>query len=272
MKESLFSEYVKGFMPKLQKFIELVNGKRGNLQTYLHKTMLRKEYSADQKWESASVNTQYVAADMVSMDSPLPAKARDSVARATGILPKIGMKKILRETQINATNIMKAQGATQTQIANRANGKPKVTIVAIQALLHQILRENLASFDDGSLCLRAEAGNSDRRKCVNATENERIVGGDDGVVDLVFGSELHDTVNVLRADVNAGRVSGDTAVSGQTPDGLNVRILLDRFDYGVFTAAAADDENIHRILFLLLNVVGEFNECKIQNAKCKIAG
>lgn len=119
MKESLFSEYVKGFMPKLQKLIELVNGKRGNNQTYLHKTMLRKEYSADQKWESASVNTQYVAADMVSMDSPLPAKARDSVARATGILPKIGMKKILRETQINAINIMKAQGATQTQIANR---------------------------------------------------------------------------------------------------------------------------------------------------------
>lgn len=119
MKESLFSEYVKGFMPKLQKLIELVNGKRGNKQTYLHKTMLRKEYSADQKWESASVNTQFVAADMVSMDSELPAKARDSVARATGILPKIGMKKILRETQINAINIMKAQGATATQIANK---------------------------------------------------------------------------------------------------------------------------------------------------------
>lgn len=119
MKETLFSEYVKGFMPKLQKLIELVNGKRGNKQTYLHKTMLRKEYSADQKWESASVNTQYVAADMVSMDSQLPLKARDTVARATGILPKIGMKKILRETQINAINIMKAQGATPTQIANK---------------------------------------------------------------------------------------------------------------------------------------------------------
>ena len=81
--------------------------------------MLRKEYSADQKWESASVNTTYVAADMVAMDSPLPPKARDSVAHANGTLPKVGMKKILRETQINAINIMKAQGASFTNIANK---------------------------------------------------------------------------------------------------------------------------------------------------------
>lgn len=118
MNESLFSEYVKKFLPKLQKLIELVNGKR-NQPTYLHKTMLRKEYSADGKWESASVDSAYVSADMVAMDSPLPPKARDSVARSNGVLPKIGMKRILRETQINAINVMKAQGATLTAIANK---------------------------------------------------------------------------------------------------------------------------------------------------------
>lgn len=131
MKESLFINYVKGFMPKLQTLIEFVNGKRGNKQTYLHKTMLRKEYSADQKWESASVNTQYVAADMVSMDSELPAKSRDSIARATGILPKIGMKKVMRETQLNAINIMKAQGATAVQIANKLSDDPIACSVGI---------------------------------------------------------------------------------------------------------------------------------------------
>ena len=71
MKESLFIEYIGKIFPKLQTIIERINGKRGNQLTYLHKTMLRKEYSADQKWESASVNTTYVAADMVAMDSPL---------------------------------------------------------------------------------------------------------------------------------------------------------------------------------------------------------
>ena len=119
MKESLFIEYVKKIFPKLQTIIEKINGKRNKTLTCLHKTMLRKEYSADQKWESASVNTTYVAADMVAMDSPLPPKARDSVAHANGTLPKVGMKKILRETQINAINIMKAQGASFTNIANK---------------------------------------------------------------------------------------------------------------------------------------------------------
>ena len=69
MKESLFIEYIRKIFPKLQTIIERINGKRGNQLTYLHKTMLRKEYSADQKWESASVNTTYVAADMVAMDT-----------------------------------------------------------------------------------------------------------------------------------------------------------------------------------------------------------
>ncbi|MFQ8804117.1 MAG: hypothetical protein ACLR8Y_02035 [Alistipes indistinctus] len=59
MRESLFIEYVRRIFPKLQTIIEKINGKRGNQQTYLHKTMLRKEYSADQRWESASVNTTY---------------------------------------------------------------------------------------------------------------------------------------------------------------------------------------------------------------------
>ena len=119
MKESLFIDIVKRFLPRLSNLIELINGKRGNQQSYLHKTMLRKEYSADQKWESASVNTSYVAADMVAMDSPLPPKARDTVGRASGVLPKVGMKKILRETQINAINIMKAQGRNFETIANK---------------------------------------------------------------------------------------------------------------------------------------------------------
>ena len=131
MKESLFIEYIKKIFPKLQTIIEKVNGKRNQSLTYLHKTMLRREYSADQKWESASVNTTYVAADMVAMDSPLPPKSRDAVAHANGTLPKVGMKKVLRETQINAINIMKAQGASFTNIANKLTNDPVACSVGI---------------------------------------------------------------------------------------------------------------------------------------------
>lgn len=119
MEKSLFIEYIDKIYPKLGSIIEKINGKRNNQLTYLHKTMLRKEYSADQKWESASLNTHHVAADMVAMDSPLPLKQRDSVSSASGKLPKIGMKKALKESDLNAVNIMKAQGANFTQIANK---------------------------------------------------------------------------------------------------------------------------------------------------------
>ena len=108
MKQSLFIEYVNKIWPKLSLYVnEKTNGKKTPLK-YFHKEMLTPVYSADQKWEGTSANVTYVAADMVSLDSPLPLKKRDSIATASGVLPKIGMKKQLSETQINAINIMKA--------------------------------------------------------------------------------------------------------------------------------------------------------------------
>ena len=131
MNESLFVEFISRIFPKLQPLIEKVNGKRNKNLTYLHKTMLRKEYSADQKWESASVNTTFVAADMVAMDSPLPVKKRDSIAHSNGKLPKIGMEKKMKESDINAINIMKAQGAKFQQIAAKLSADPVACSVGI---------------------------------------------------------------------------------------------------------------------------------------------
>lgn len=122
MNESLFQKYVAKFFPKLQRLIEKVNGKRNNKLTYLHKgdgAMLRMEYSPDNKWESTSVNTTYVAADFVAVDSELPIKSRDSIASANGKLPKIGMSKILKESDINNINVMEAQGGNAKVIAGK---------------------------------------------------------------------------------------------------------------------------------------------------------
>lgn len=120
MEQSLFYRYVSKFFPKLQRLIETVNGKRNKNLTYLHKgtnSMLRMEYSPDNKWESTSVNTTYVAADFVAVDSELPIKSRDSIASANGKLPKIGMSKILKESDINNINVMEAQGGNAQKIA-----------------------------------------------------------------------------------------------------------------------------------------------------------
>lgn len=126
MVQSQFVEHIRKIFPRLQNVVDTVNGKRNgdNKRTYLHKSMLRKVYSADQKWSNAAVNTTYVAADMVSMNSPLPIKSRDAIAHANGSLPKIGMKKIMFESDINTVNIMKAQGAEWTNIANKLTSDP----------------------------------------------------------------------------------------------------------------------------------------------------
>lgn len=133
MVQSQFVEYIRKIFPRLQNVVDTVNGKRNgdNKRTYLHKSMLRKVYSADQKWSNAAVNTTYVAADMVSMNSPLPIKSRDAIAHANGSLPKIGMKKIMFESDINTVNIMKAQGAEWMNIANKLTSDPIACSVGI---------------------------------------------------------------------------------------------------------------------------------------------
>lgn len=112
MKESLFIQFIASIWPKLNLYIK--EKEAPVKRSYLHKEMLTPVYSSDQKWEGTSAKTTYVAADMVAMDSPLPIKKRGTLASSNGKLPKVGMKKILRETEINAINIMKAHYATST--------------------------------------------------------------------------------------------------------------------------------------------------------------
>lgn len=88
---------------------EKVNGKNERERTYLHKQRLEKVYSPDQKWEGTSANTRYVKADYVAFDSPLPLKRRGQISSSNGKLPKVGMRKVMNESDINSVNIMNAQ-------------------------------------------------------------------------------------------------------------------------------------------------------------------
>lgn len=124
MKESLFIQFVKALWPKLNLYVK--EKEEPKKRTYLHKTMLRKVYSPDQKFEGTSAKTTYVAADMVAMDSPLPIKKRPSVATSSGKLPKVGMKKKLQETDINNINIMRAHLALATTDAAKAAEKRRI--------------------------------------------------------------------------------------------------------------------------------------------------
>ena len=106
MEPSLFTAWVaKYFKPLVAKVVEKINGTK-TPQTYLHKTMLRKEYSPTLKWNSINVDGSTVAADVVAMDSPLPLKKRDSISKADGDIPKLGMKLALNERTMTDLDIL----------------------------------------------------------------------------------------------------------------------------------------------------------------------
>jgi hypothetical protein len=119
MNPTLFVEFVKkwfGFLSK--KVVEKVNDSKSPV-TYLHRSMLRTELSADNKWDSLSVSRSIVAADIVSMDSPLPIKKRDAISTASGKIPKLGMKMTKTESLLADIRILQARGATEAQIAQK---------------------------------------------------------------------------------------------------------------------------------------------------------
>lgn len=141
MRQSLFAKYVGSLMASLVSLIEKINMKRNGVLSYYHKNtaILKKVFSPDGKWESASVNTTYVAADFVSMDSPLPIKSRDSIASANGKLPKLGISKPLKESDIDALNTMEAQPGDAGIRAQRIRKKLADDPVACNVGLDELL-------------------------------------------------------------------------------------------------------------------------------------
>lgn len=127
METSIFIEYVKRFFKGVAHgVVSKLNGENKTL-TYLHKTMLRKEFSVTGKWESITVNGTVVAADYVAMDSSLPLKRRDSTGTASGDIPKQGMELSLNEQELTNLDTMIATQQPESVIVGKLfQDTPKV--------------------------------------------------------------------------------------------------------------------------------------------------
>lgn len=127
MNVSFFSEYVDKYFKKVVgKVTTLINGKATE-ENLLHKSMLTEEISDDLTWASTEVNSSVVAADVVSLGSSLPLKQRETLATATGKIPKIGIKYVKDEELITKVNSMKAKGVNEQTVAGVIlNDVPKV--------------------------------------------------------------------------------------------------------------------------------------------------
>lgn len=198
MNESLFVKYVLRYFPKLQRLVNLVNGKRKNL-TYLHKgdnAMLRQEFSVDNKWESTSVNSTFVAADFVALDSPLPIKSRGTVATSNGKLPKIGMQKELKESDITSLNVMAAQGSTDAEIAKKLSDDSVACAVGLDERNEYNF---LYAFSNGVVGIPDLDTNQVLRLNFNYLEENTVTAANAGVISL---SELKTLIDKADADGN----------------------------------------------------------------------
>ncbi|MCL1932762.1 MAG: major capsid protein [Candidatus Azobacteroides sp.] len=147
MERSLFikwlDKYYKGIVVKT---VETLNGKNNEQAlTYMFKAMLRKEFSVTGKWEAINTLSTRVSADVVSMDSSLPLKFRDSISKASGDIAKSGMELWLNETQLTELNTLIATKVDdKVIIAKIFQDMPRV-ITGIYELMENLFLQGLST-------------------------------------------------------------------------------------------------------------------------------
>ena len=140
METSLFVQFAAFFKAIAKDIVERVNGKKTPL-TYLHKEMLTQELSTDLKWQTLNVDGSVVSADVVSMDSALPLKKRDSFGTASGDIPKLGMKLSLNEKTMSDIDVLQARNVeTKTLVGKIFADTPKVMLGIYEKLEFMFLQ------------------------------------------------------------------------------------------------------------------------------------
>jgi Phage major capsid protein E len=151
METSLFVQFAAFFKAIAKDIVERVNGKKTPL-TYLHKEMLTQELSTDLKWQTLNVDGSVVSADVVSMDSALPLKKRDSFGTASGDIPKLGMKLSLNEKTMSDIDVLQARNVeTKTLVGKIFADTPKVMLgiyEKLELMFLQALSTGVTLVDD----------------------------------------------------------------------------------------------------------------------------
>ena len=202
MEKSLFPKWVeKYFTIFSQKVVEKLNGSKLPLR-YFHRDMLTKEFSPTLKWGSLSVNGNVVSADVVAMDSSLPLKKRDSLRKADGDIPKLGMKLYLNETTMNELNILLATQGSEKEIIRKLFMDVDKCVSGIWERLEYMFHEGLSTGlivitdeDNPGLGIRIDFGHPD--------ENKFGVG----VVWSDVNAKPIDDINLV---LDASRLNGDS--------------------------------------------------------------
>lgn len=102
-------------------------------------------FSADGRWSSILAEYTRVAADVVSLDSELPLKSRDTIETAHGNIPKLGMKLYLTEKQMKDVDSMIAQNMPLGRIVDAIFADAPRTIEGIWERIEDLFLSELSS-------------------------------------------------------------------------------------------------------------------------------
>lgn len=146
MQKSLYYEFTqKNFPGLVTEIVEKLNEKRNNALPYLYRELLTPTFSADGRWASVLAEYTRVAADIVSLDSELPLKSRDSLQTAQGEIPKMGLKLYLSEKQMKDIDAMVAQQYPFPMIARKIFEDTPRVIEAIYERIEDIFLSELST-------------------------------------------------------------------------------------------------------------------------------
>lgn len=113
MDESLFKELVEKWVTTVNATLE----DKSEEQNYLYNSLLRLQLSVDHKFSAVSGKNSRVTADIVAMDSDLPLKSRGKLETYNGKIPKIGLQRYLKESDLSEIDILLARGTSESTIA-----------------------------------------------------------------------------------------------------------------------------------------------------------
>lgn len=204
------------FIEIVDKYLEGVVGRitdkyndKYQQDTLLYRSMLTEEYSADLIWSSAEFQNNIVAADVVSMDSSLPLKKRDTLSTAVGQIPKVGISFSRSEKFLTDIAVMAARGAREAEIAAKVLGDVARAVNGIEVRTEILFEQGLSTgvilvedADNPSVGIRASFGYKEENIFKAAGAAWNAASGDITPIDDI--EQLFEKAN---ADGNAiGRV------------------------------------------------------------------
>ena len=205
MDESLFKELVERWVSTTNATLE----DKSEEANYRFNRLLRLNLSTDHKFSAVSGTNNRVKADIVSMDSDLPLKSRGSLETYNGKIPKIGLQKYLKESDLTAIDTLIARNAAESTIAAKVFDDYTGCVVGareqVEYMTHQMESNGLVevpSEDNTGRSIRVDYGVPDSNRFGVAALWSDPAADIAGDLERIYNAAIDNGDNIVLAKMN----------------------------------------------------------------------